>query len=76
MIQRIHKLGSELEKRMPSEYWREIYEAYNYYFFNYKLSPLLVVNVEKVDFENRKEIDNLIAEIRNHKKGISYYAPA
>ncbi len=76
MIQRIHKFGSELEKRMPSEYWREIYEAYNYYFFNYKLSPLLVVNVEKTDFENRREIDNLIAEIKNHKKGISYYAPA
>jgi deoxyguanosine kinase len=76
MIQRIHKFGSELEKRMPSEYWREIYEAYNYYFFNYKLSPLLVVNVEKVDFENRREIDNLIGEIKNHKKGISYYAPA
>lgn len=76
MIQRIHKFGSELEKRMPSEYWREIYEAYNYYFFNYKLSPLLVVNVEKTDFENRREIDNLIREIKNHKKGISYYAPA
>jgi len=35
-----------------------------------------VVNVEKVDFENRREIDNLITEIKNHKKGISYYAPA
>jgi deoxyadenosine/deoxycytidine kinase len=76
MIQRIHKFGSDFEKRMPSEYWREIFEAYNYYFFNYKLSPLLVVNVEKIDFENRKEIDNLITEIKNHKKGISYYAPA
>jgi deoxyadenosine/deoxycytidine kinase len=76
MIHRIHKFGSELEKRMPSEYWREIFEAYNYYFFNYKLSPLLVVNVEKINFENRKEIDNLITEIKNHKKGISYYAPA
>ena len=76
MMQRIYKSGSEFEKRMPSEYWREIFEAYNYYFFNYKLSPLLVVNVEKTDFNNRKDIDNLINEIKNHKKGISYYAPA
>ncbi len=76
MIQRIHRSGSELEKRMPGDYWREIYEAYNYYFFNYKLSPLLVVNVEKTNFEDRREIDNLIKEIKNHKKGISYYAPA
>jgi len=76
MMQRIYKSGSEFEKRMPSEYWREIFEAYNYYFFNYKLSPLLVVNVEKTDFNSRKDIDSLINEIKNHKKGISYYAPA
>jgi len=76
MMQRIYKSGSEFERRMPSEYWREIFEAYNYYFFNYKLSPLLVVNVEKTDFNDRKDIDSLINEIKNHKKGISYYAPA
>jgi deoxyadenosine/deoxycytidine kinase len=76
MMQRIHKHGSEFEKRVPGEYWREIFEAYNYYFFNYKLSPLLVVNVEKIDFHNRKDIDGLIQEIQNHKKGNSYYAPA
>jgi deoxyguanosine kinase len=72
----IHKHGSEYEKRVPGEYWREIFEAYNYYFFNYKLSPLLVVNVEKIDFHSRKDIDSLIQEIKNHKKGNSYYAPA
>ena len=76
MMQRIHKQGSEFERRVPGEYWREIFEAYNYYFFNYKLSPLLVVNVEKIDFNSRKDIDGLIQEIQNHKKGNSYYAPA
>jgi len=76
MMQRIHKQGSEFEKRVPGEYWREIFEAYNYYFFNYKLSPLLVVNVEKIDFNSRKDLDGLIQEIKNHKKGNSYYAPA
>jgi len=75
MIHRIHKTGSEEEKRVPAEYWREIYEAYNYYFFNYKLSPLLVVNVEKTDFNNPKDLQNLSREIRNPKKGITYYAP-
>lgn len=76
MLQRIHKQGNEFEKRVPSEYWREIFEAYNYYFFNYKLSPLLVVNVEKIDFDSRKDMVGLIHEIKNHKKGNSYYAPA
>ncbi len=76
MLQRIHRNGNEYEKRVPSEYWREIFEAYNYYFFNYKASPLLVVNVEKTDFNNRKDILNLCKEIQSQKKGITYYAPA
>lgn len=76
MLQRIHRQGSEPERRVPSEYWREIFEAYNYYFFNYKLSPLLVVNVEKVDFSRRRDVEGLIQEIRRHKKGNAYYAPA
>jgi deoxyguanosine kinase len=76
MVQRIHKHGSEGERRVPTEYWREIFEAYNYYFFNYKLSPLLVVNVEKLDFSSHRDMEGLIQEIKNHKKGNSYYAPA
>lgn len=76
MIHRIHKHGSEYEKRMPTDYWREIFEAYNYYFFNYKQSPLLVVNVEKIDFNNPRDIENLLKEMKTIKKGITYYAPA
>jgi len=76
MLQRVHKFGSEAEKKVPTELWREIYEAYNYYFFNYKMSPLLVVNVEKIDFSNKKDIAGLCRELRLQKKGITYYAPA
>ncbi len=76
MLRRIRETGSESEKNTPSEYWREVFEAYNYYFFNYKTSPLLVVNMEKVDLDSRKDIDNLMKEIKNHKKGTRYYAPA
>lgn len=76
MLRRIQETGSESEKNTPSEYWREVFEAYNYYFFNYKTSPLLVVNMEKVDLDSRKDIDNLMKEIKNHKKGTRYYAPA
>lgn len=76
MLRRIQETGSESEKNTPTEYWREVFEAYNYYFFNYKTSPLLVVNMEKVDLDSRKDIENLMKEIKNHKKGTRYYAPA
>lgn len=76
MLRRIRETGNEAEQNTPTEYWREVFEAYNYYFFNYKTSPLLVVNMEKIDLDNRKDIDNLMKEIKNHKKGTRYYAPA
>lgn len=76
MIKRIQKEGSDVEKNTPTEYWREVFEAYNYYFFNYKSSPLLVVNMEKINLDNPKDIDNLMNEIKNHTKGTRYYAPA
>jgi deoxyguanosine kinase len=76
MLRRIQQSGTQVEKNLPNEYWREVFEAYNYYFFNYKISPLLVVNIEKVDLDKLEDIRNLVKEIKNHKKGTRYYAPA
>jgi len=75
MLRRIQKLGTDAEKNMPTEYWREVFEAFNYYFFNYKTSPLLVVNMEKIDLDNPEDINHLVKEIRSHQKGTRYYAP-
>jgi deoxyadenosine/deoxycytidine kinase len=76
MLRRIQVDGSETEKKISPEYWREVFEAFNYYFFNYKTSPLLVVNMEKIDLNKKSDIMNLIKEINNHKKGTRYYAPS
>jgi len=76
MLKRINETGSKAEKNIPTEYWREVYEGYNYYFFNYKTSPMLVVNMEKVDLNNKSDTQHLIDEIKTHKKGTRYYAPA
>ena len=76
MLKRIRESGNGVGKNVPGEYWREVFEAFNYYFFNYKNSPLLVVNMEKLDLDSELDIANLIKEIKNHKKGTRYYAPA
>ena len=75
MARRIKQSDNKYERNVPQEYWRELFEAYNYYFFNYKSSPLLVVNVEKINLENKTDVSNLLNEIKNHEKGIKYYAP-
>jgi deoxyguanosine kinase len=76
MLKRIQQTGTQVEKNAPADYWREVFEAYNYYFFNYKTSPLLVVNMEKVNLDDDSDIRGLLKEIKEHKKGTRYYAPA
>jgi deoxyguanosine kinase len=76
MLKRIQATGTPVEKSVPPEYWREVFEAYNYFFFNYKTSPLLVVNMEKINLENNADIQNLVKEVKELKKGTRYYAPA
>lgn len=75
MLKRIKNSENEFERNVPQEYWRELFEAYNYYFFNYKASPLLVINIEKIDLNNEMDVKNLLSEINEHKKGTRYYAP-
>ncbi len=76
MLKRIQLEGTQVEKDTPADYWREVFEAYNYYFFNYKSSPLLVVNMEKINLDNKTDIQHLVKEIKEHKRGTRYYAPA
>jgi deoxyadenosine/deoxycytidine kinase len=76
MMKRIKSTGTDFEKRVPQEYWREIFEAYNYYFFNLRNCPLLVVNMEKIDLNNRESLAGLMKEIKKHEAGIKYYGPA
>jgi deoxyadenosine/deoxycytidine kinase len=51
-------------------------QAYNYFFFHYKLSSLLVINTSEIDFvENPKDMEDLVAMIRTMGKGTKYYVP-
>ncbi len=75
MVRRIRETGTEAERSVPRDYWRELFEAYNYFFFNYKSAPLLVVNMEKIDIGDDGVVENLLREIKDHRTGTRYYAP-
>jgi deoxyadenosine/deoxycytidine kinase len=48
------------------EYWEKLNDNYRAYFVDYDISPILKINVDKLDFENnekdREHILVLIAE--------------
>jgi deoxyadenosine/deoxycytidine kinase len=56
---------------------REIVRAYDYFFFHYSATPLLVVNCAEVDFSSPEtNLDYLVQEIRLMPGGTRYYVPS
>jgi deoxyadenosine/deoxycytidine kinase len=76
LLHRIKSRNVSYEEDMGFEYLKTLIEAYNYYFFHYDQTPLLVVDTSEIDFVNRKEdLDQLLREIKQMKKGTSYFIP-
>ncbi len=60
----------------PETYLRELVKAYDYYFFHYSATPLLVVNAVDGDFSDpRVELDALFQEIQTMEGGTRIYSP-
>ena len=76
LLHRIKSRNIPYEKEIDLEYLKTLTEAYNYYFFHYEHSPLLVVNTSEIDFVNREEdFSQLVREIKQMKKGTWYFIP-
>lgn len=76
LMKRIRARGRPEEDQLSEEYLAEVNRAYNYYFFHYSTTPLLVVNTTDLDFVTRPEdVDDLLKQIRGMGKGTRYYVP-
>ncbi|MBN2564538.1 MAG: deoxynucleoside kinase [Candidatus Eisenbacteria bacterium] len=76
LMERIRRRGREFERDMSTEYIETLNEAYNYFFFHYKDTPLIVVNTDDINFvENTADFEELAREIEEHDKGTAYYVP-
>lgn len=76
LLKRIKKRNIPYEKEIDIDYLKELNEAYNYYFFHYNHSPLLVIDTSEIDFvRSREDLEQLIREIKRMKKGTWYFIP-
>jgi deoxyadenosine/deoxycytidine kinase len=76
-LKRIRRGSWTMEKSIAPEYLAALIEAYNYYFYHYEETPLLVVNTNEIDFVNRTaDFDDLVAQIQRARRGVQYYVPA
>ena len=77
LMQNIKQRGRSYEASMSETYIQELNEAYNYFFFRYKATPLLIVNAAEMDFVGNKEhYQDLLKEIfRPTRAAVEYYNP-
>ncbi len=77
LLNRIKKRSYNFEKPIDYDYLEVLNKAYDYYFFNYTDSPLLVVKTDEIDFVNNPEhFDDLIEQINKPISGKKYYVPS
>ncbi len=76
LMANIKKRGRKYERGISKEYIQSLNEAYNYFFFRYRSSPLLIVNGEQIDFvNNERDFEKLANEILRPRKVAEYYNP-
>lgn len=76
LLERIRKRRRDFEAEIAPKYIEDLNQAYNYFFYHYRETPLLVINTTDIDFvENESDLDDLAAQIRTMGKGVQYYMP-
>ncbi len=77
LLKRIRQRSLSFEKTIDFEYIEMLNKAYDYFFFDYVDTPLLVVRTDDIDFVNNPEhFDDLIDQISKPISGKKYYTPA
>jgi deoxyadenosine/deoxycytidine kinase len=64
LLEQIRQRGRSYELDMEADYIVALHEAYNYFFYRYTKSPLLIVNAARIDFvKNPDDLAELIRQI-------------
>lgn len=77
LIARVRRRGNALEKGISEEYLVGLSEAYTRFFYDYRDSPLLIVNSERLNFvDDAQHLDLLLARIEGMKGMREYFNKA
>jgi deoxyadenosine/deoxycytidine kinase len=76
LLERIAKRGRDFERTIDPDYLVRLSDAYSYYFFHYRDTPLLVVNTDDIDFvNNRADLNAFVEQIVRCRHGTQVYVP-
>ena len=76
LMERIRSRQRDYEREISGTYVSELNRAYNYLFFHYNRTPLLVIDTSEIDFVNsRDDLEELFRQIETMQRGVQYYIP-
>lgn len=76
LMKRIKGRGRAYEKTITRDYVETVNQAYEYFFFHYSDTPMLVIKTSEIDFvRSTEDLDDLIRHILQMDKGTRYYTP-
>jgi len=76
LMQRIRSRERDYEREISERYVAELNRAYNYFFFHYNRTPLLVIDTSDIDFvKSREDLEEVLRQIQSMQRGVQYYIP-
>lgn len=77
LFDRIQLRGRTFERTVSRDYLAALNDAFNHFFFNYRETPLLVVNTDGMDFVNNEtHFRDLVERISEPVRGTELYVPS
>ncbi|MDR5659060.1 deoxynucleoside kinase [Serpentinicella sp. ANB-PHB4] len=65
ILKRINQRGREMEQKIPNDYWIDLHNRYKNWIKNYTHSPVLVIDIDKVDLiEKPEQVEIITKEIK------------
>ncbi len=77
ILKNISIRGRNIERTIKEDYLKDLNEGYNYFFFRYKSTKVMIVNSSEIDFVNNdKDFEELVAEIlKPDHSSMEFYNP-
>ena len=77
LMMNIKHRDREYEREMQKSYIKDLNEAYNYFFFRYRATKVLIVNAAEIDFVNyEQDFEALVNEIlKPEHPALEYFNP-
>jgi deoxyguanosine kinase len=75
LLRRIAREGTPLEKNISEKFLQDLIEAFDFFFFNYQATPLLVVKSDELDLAGESDLRDILDQIVQMKKTPLFFVP-